>query len=272
MKIPIPRWRARGTHGFIRLASRSMSVSARTKRATIMPGTSGACATAAPASCSNSRSRPTARPEPRTASQSQSPAVRRGSCPYAAGPERCDHGRRRHRAGRRSAAHLPATRHGETLAGAVVLDTALRLPKTSRLVQTAREVPLWVIAGAGASRAAEQSLLAEGAVVLRAPERGEGLDLAAVLKLLADRGITRLMVEGGPTLAASFVAADLVDEAVLFHSAKISGSDGINALNGMPLAALTQSLHLRRVATHRSAPTRATFSGEGEASVYRYCQ
>ncbi len=131
----------------------------------------------------------------------------------------------------------------------VVLDTALRLPKTSRLVQTASEVPLWVIAGAGASRAAEQSLLAEGAVVLWAPERGEGLDLAAVLKLLADRGITRLMVEGGPTLAASFVAADLVDEAVLFHSAKIIGPDGINALNGMPLAALTQSLRLGRVAT-----------------------
>ena len=40
------------------------------------------------------------------------------------------------------------------------------------------------------------------------------LDLGAVLKLLARRGITRLMVETGPILAAAFVRADLVDEAV----------------------------------------------------------
>jgi diaminohydroxyphosphoribosylaminopyrimidine deaminase / 5-amino-6-(5-phosphoribosylamino)uracil reductase len=127
----------------------------------------------------------------------------------------------------------------------VVLDSALRLQRASRLVQTAREVPLWVIAAAEVAGSAEQSLAEEGVVVLRAPKSDNGLDLAAVLKLLADRGITRLMVEGGPTLAAGFVAANLVDEAVLFHSAKIVGPDGIDALSGMPLAVLTQAPLLR---------------------------
>jgi diaminohydroxyphosphoribosylaminopyrimidine deaminase / 5-amino-6-(5-phosphoribosylamino)uracil reductase len=131
----------------------------------------------------------------------------------------------------------------------VVLDTALRLPKISRLVQTASDVPLWVVAGAEAARAAEESLVLDGVAVLRAPERGNGLDLAAVLKLLADRGITRLMIEGGPMLAAAFVAADLVDEVVLFHSPKMVGPDGIDALNGLPLAAITQSAHLGHVMT-----------------------
>ena len=138
----------------------------------------------------------------------------------------------------------------------VVLDSALRLPRTSRLVQTASEVPLWVIAAAGVSRAAEEWLVADGVVVLRAPKLGNGLDLAGVLKLLADRGITRLMVEGGPTLAAAFIAADLVDEAILFHSAKIVGADGIDALAGMPLAALTQAPLLRRVMTELLGPDR----------------
>ena len=106
----------------------------------------------------------------------------------------------------------------------IVLDTSLRLPRASRLVQTAREVPVWVVAGAGAARAAEEALAADGVVVLRAPEQlGDGLDIAAVLKLIAGRGITRLMVEGGPTLAAGFVAAEIVDEAVLFHSPTIVG-------------------------------------------------
>jgi len=129
----------------------------------------------------------------------------------------------------------------------IVLDTTLRLPRASRLVQTAREVPVWVVAGAGAPRAAEEALAADGVVVLRAPELGDGLAIAATLKLIAERGITRLMVEGGPTLAAAFVAAELVDEAVLFHAPTIVGADGIDVLDGTPLAALTQSLLLSRV-------------------------
>ena len=99
-------------------------------------------------------------------------------------------------------------------------------------------------------------MVADGVVVLRAPKLGNGLDLAGVLKQLADRGITRLMVEGGPTLAAAFIAADLVDEAILFHSAKIVGADGIDALAGMPLAALTQAPLLRRVMTELLGPDR----------------
>jgi diaminohydroxyphosphoribosylaminopyrimidine deaminase / 5-amino-6-(5-phosphoribosylamino)uracil reductase len=131
----------------------------------------------------------------------------------------------------------------------IVLDTSLRLPPASRLAQTAREVPVWVVTGANAPRAAEEVLAGDGVVVLRAPERGDGLDIAAVLKLIAGRGITRLMVEGGPTLAAAFVAAGLVDEAVLFHSPTIVGPDGMDALDGLPLGALTRSALLRHLAS-----------------------
>jgi diaminohydroxyphosphoribosylaminopyrimidine deaminase/5-amino-6-(5-phosphoribosylamino)uracil reductase len=65
-----------------------------------------------------------------------------------------------------------------------------------------------------------------------------------VLKILAERGITRLLVEGGPTVAASFLKADLVDEAALFRSPKVIGPDGIDALEGLPLEGLTQSPRL----------------------------
>jgi len=130
----------------------------------------------------------------------------------------------------------------------IVLDSALRLPLGSRLVHSAREVPLWVVAGMQAPRPLEEALLEQGVEVLRTDGAcGGRLDLAAVLKLIAARGITRLMVEGGPTLAAAFVAADLVDEADLFQSAKIVGPGGIDALEGLPLTALTQSQRLKRV-------------------------
>jgi diaminohydroxyphosphoribosylaminopyrimidine deaminase/5-amino-6-(5-phosphoribosylamino)uracil reductase len=123
----------------------------------------------------------------------------------------------------------------------IVLDAKLRLPLDRALVQTARQTPLWVVGGIDAPLAAEEALRAKGAEVFRAPETDGRLDLTAVLKLLAKRGITRLMVEGGPTLAAGFIATDLVDQAVLFHAAKVIGSDGIDAFEGGS-AALTRRL------------------------------
>jgi diaminohydroxyphosphoribosylaminopyrimidine deaminase / 5-amino-6-(5-phosphoribosylamino)uracil reductase len=130
----------------------------------------------------------------------------------------------------------------------IVLDSALRLPLASRLARTARETPVWVVAGSAASAEAAEALQARGVEILRANATGGRLDLADVLKMLAARGITRLMVEGGPILAAAFVAADLVDEANLFQSSKPVGAAGIDALEGLPLAALTQSPRLDCIA------------------------
>jgi diaminohydroxyphosphoribosylaminopyrimidine deaminase / 5-amino-6-(5-phosphoribosylamino)uracil reductase len=129
----------------------------------------------------------------------------------------------------------------------VVLDGNLRLPVSSRLAQTVREVPVWVIAGSNAATKREQTLAAAGAHIMRVPSREGLFDMSAVLNLLAGCGITRLMVEGGPTLAASLVAADLIDQALLFRSPMIVGADGIDALEGLPLAALIGSPWLERV-------------------------
>ena len=84
-----------------------------------------------------------------------------------------------------------------------------------------------------------------GVEVVRVPAEADRLSIAAVVALLAERGITRLMVEGGPTVAAAFLAADLVDEVALFRSAKVIGPGGIDALQGLPLEALTQRLELQ---------------------------
>jgi diaminohydroxyphosphoribosylaminopyrimidine deaminase/5-amino-6-(5-phosphoribosylamino)uracil reductase len=126
----------------------------------------------------------------------------------------------------------------------IVADSMLRLPLHSRLVKSATATPVWLIAGMAAPQAAEFRLLPLGVEVLRSPDSTDPLDLKDALRILAAKGITRLMVEGGPTLAAAMIAADLVDEAVLFHSAKVVGADGIEALDGAALAMLKQRLKL----------------------------
>jgi len=68
-----------------------------------------------------------------------------------------------------------------------------------------------------------------------------GLDLQAVLHALSEKGITRLLVEGGARVASSFVAAGLVDEVWLLRGPDAIGTGGVVALDALPLTALTES-------------------------------
>jgi len=126
----------------------------------------------------------------------------------------------------------------------VVLDSALRLPPHSKLAESATRTLDWVFIDAAAQPEHEEALTKTGVEVLRVPAARGRLDLAAVLRALAVRGVTRLMVEAGPILSAAMIAADLVDEAALFRSPDALG-EGIEALEGMPLSALTSSPRLR---------------------------
>jgi diaminohydroxyphosphoribosylaminopyrimidine deaminase / 5-amino-6-(5-phosphoribosylamino)uracil reductase len=126
----------------------------------------------------------------------------------------------------------------------VVLDRALRISGTSRLVQSARATPLWLMTSSLAEAAAAMKLGAAGAQVIRVATTATpppGLDLSAALQALAERGITRLLVEGGARVASSFVAAGLVDEFWLLRGPGAVGVDGVAALDGLPLTSITQS-------------------------------
>jgi diaminohydroxyphosphoribosylaminopyrimidine deaminase/5-amino-6-(5-phosphoribosylamino)uracil reductase len=127
----------------------------------------------------------------------------------------------------------------------VVLDSALRLPLTSRLVASAPQIPLWVVTGEGAARETMDALAAKGVDMLQVATAGGRLDLPAILRRLSDRGITRLMVEAGPILATALLNADLIDEAAVFRAPMTIGPDGIGALDGLPLDALTRSPRLK---------------------------
>ena len=125
----------------------------------------------------------------------------------------------------------------------VVLDRSLRIPGGSRLVQSARETPLWVMTSDLSEAPAAVKLGAAGAQVIRvaANSTPSRLDLAAVLHALSEKGISRLMVEGGARVASSFVSAGMVDEVWLLRGPQAVGADGVPALDALPLSALTGS-------------------------------
>ena len=98
-----------------------------------------------------------------------------------------------------------------------------------------------------AEAAAAMKLGAAGAQVIRVATAATppGLDLATVLRAVSDKGITRLLVEGGARVASSLVAAGLVDDVWLLRGADPIGADGVAALDALPLTSITQSPNFR---------------------------
>jgi diaminohydroxyphosphoribosylaminopyrimidine deaminase/5-amino-6-(5-phosphoribosylamino)uracil reductase len=127
----------------------------------------------------------------------------------------------------------------------VVLDANLKLPLATSVVATVRETPTWVFTSSRSSAIAEEILQQKGCKVFRVADLEGRLDLEDVLKVLAEQGITRLMVEGGPKVAGAIAAAGFVDELALLRGEKTIGADGIDPLEGMPLNGFTGQLQPR---------------------------
>lgn len=113
----------------------------------------------------------------------------------------------------------------------IVLDTQARLPPTSKLARTAREVPVWLVVAEGVAGERTAPLVAAGVEILTAPADPAGRPaLDAVLAGLARRGITRLLVEGGSGVIGAFLAADRIDRLRWVHAGITLGGDAIPAI------------------------------------------
>lgn len=89
------------------------------------------------------------------------------------------------------------------------------IPVGAKMLQNREIAPVWWIT---AVRPEEKQTRDDLDAVITAPRLGDGLWLPAVLERLVERGITRILVEGGPALWRSLSRARLVDEVVLFHA------------------------------------------------------
>ena len=108
----------------------------------------------------------------------------------------------------------------------VVADSRLRTRRTARLAVTARESPTWLLTRTDADAGRRAVLAGCGVEIIGVSGAAIGVDIAAGLRVLAERGITRLLVEGGGQLAASLLRADLVDRLAWFHAPTVMGGDG----------------------------------------------
>ncbi|QDU64569.1 Riboflavin biosynthesis protein RibD [Planctomycetes bacterium Pan216] len=118
---------------------------------------------------------------------------------------------------------LTARPPGPRVATRVVLDTRGRIPRESKLVQTARDLPTLI---ATTSLAAEQdleALRAAGCECLVLPEIAGRLSIDALLEELGRRWFTNVLVEGGSGVLGSFVAERAIDAVRVYVAPCIIG-------------------------------------------------
>ncbi|MGD1925566.1 MAG: bifunctional diaminohydroxyphosphoribosylaminopyrimidine deaminase/5-amino-6-(5-phosphoribosylamino)uracil reductase RibD [Paracoccaceae bacterium] len=130
----------------------------------------------------------------------------------------------------------------------IVLDGSLSVDLTSRLVRSADKFPTIFLHRSSADPARIDALTAAKVETSEVPETGGVLDLHKALRIVAQKiGLTRLLCEGGGSLAAALLSGDLVDELVLFQAGCVIGGDGTPSVRGFGLDALDLAPRLRLV-------------------------
>lgn len=127
----------------------------------------------------------------------------------------------------------------------IVADSHLSIPLTSKLVESAKTYPLWVLCSKNIDSLRSEALEQSGAKLFKVEvnEKTGLLDTKGIISILATEGITRLLIEGGSHLAASFINEDLVDRLYWVSANKIIGGDGTPTVSGMGLKRLADAPH-----------------------------
>lgn len=137
----------------------------------------------------------------------------------------------------------------------VVCDSRLSLAPDSALGRSAGAVPLWLCHGPAAPPGTRAAWEDAGARLLPCAGGADGrLAIDDVLARLGDAGLTRVFCEGGGTLAASLLAAGLVDELAVFHAGRVLGATGLPAVGPLPDVPLAQAPRFRLLDCQHMGP------------------
>ncbi len=128
----------------------------------------------------------------------------------------------------------------------VVVDTDARTPPTAKVVRAKDPQRTLIFVARDADMRRVSRLRDSGVLVTTLPRADGGLDLAAVLRWLAEKGVNTVLCEGGPKVASRLVATGLADRLLLI-TAPIAGGDGPLAFEGLGGLIALKSLKVRHL-------------------------
>ncbi|MBB6735828.1 bifunctional diaminohydroxyphosphoribosylaminopyrimidine deaminase/5-amino-6-(5-phosphoribosylamino)uracil reductase RibD [Cohnella sp. CBP 2801] len=130
----------------------------------------------------------------------------------------------------------------------IVVDSALRLPDSARVLGA--EAPTLVLTTAAAPAERAERIRGLGAEVIVCGD-GPRVDLAAAFAELGRREIGSVLVEGGGRLNGALIEAGLADKLMLFYAPKIVGGEAPSAFAHEGPASMDEALRLRDVEIER---------------------
>ena len=132
----------------------------------------------------------------------------------------------------------------------IVLDSKAGLAENSKLATTARQVPVWLLCTSAAPAAKREALHRAGVEVIEVAAAGDGrVDVAAAAQALGQRGLTRVLIEGGGEVAAAFLKAGLIDRITSYRAGVVLGADGRSAVGELGFNRLDFAPRFRLVST-----------------------
>lgn len=138
----------------------------------------------------------------------------------------------------------------------IVIDSKLRHSPDSRLGRSANTSPVWILHSATAPGQAAWGKT--GATLIPCPDDNCHLNLPAALQALAAKGLTRILCEGGATLAAALLRANLIDELAQFTAGMALGAEGHPALGPLGLQTLAAAPRLHLISAQTLGPDTLT--------------
>ena len=132
----------------------------------------------------------------------------------------------------------------------IVVSQGLNIPTENTLAKTAQEIPVWLCHGPNAPLERQKDWGSLGAQLIACESSESGLDPLSLLNNLGSKGLTRVFCEGGGTLAASLLNADLVDRLVIHTAGVVIGGDGQAGVAALDLDVLAHAARLKLV-SHR---------------------
>ncbi len=118
----------------------------------------------------------------------------------------------------------------------IILDKDLKLPKDLKLLQKSALLQPIIVCKHGLPEEQKKQYADNDPHFIDVPlDKSEQLDLRALLEQLAAQGLTRLLIEGGPRVAKSFIEQNLVDEVMVFKGDQDIGAGGVLPFHDQPL-------------------------------------
>ncbi|MDD3579587.1 MAG: bifunctional diaminohydroxyphosphoribosylaminopyrimidine deaminase/5-amino-6-(5-phosphoribosylamino)uracil reductase RibD [Desulfobacca sp.] len=137
----------------------------------------------------------------------------------------------------------------------VILDSNLRIPLTAQVLTIRSLAPTWVACTRAAAPDKIVAVQQTGAEVLVVPGDGPQVNLPALLKLLGQRQVQSLLVEGGAEVHGAFFDQGLVDKFHFFYAPKFIGGRGaFSVLAGQGVASIADAWPAKNLTIRRIGP------------------